>query len=330
MSYNRTFWENGITPINADNLNNLEEGVFANAEALSSVNENMSALSEEVGTKAEQTDLETVNNRVTETQGNVEEVANNVEALGTRVTALELSGGGGGGELPTGLLTVSDIKPNLEGNETDKIPSVSAVKTAIEVAKEEILEDIPSGGASTIRYNEETDVVEVLFGGEWVAWEKANMLWDGHIFDNGNVFEDFTGGYKLLNSALNYHKLTIGTELEFERTGGYGSTTPGEATVSTVNKINVTDFTKMRVTGMIYSTSTNAQGYTCTLGLSSVQGKANVCSFDAKATGDNNPGTSFDEVIDISSCNSEYYFTMYNTTNMALGGVKISSIQFYD
>ena len=216
---------------------------------------------------------------------------------------------------------IDEVDANLEEVSATHDEDIEALRLAIE--------EFSNIDSATIRYNEETDQVEVLFGGEWVAWENAHMKWDGHIFYNGNIFEDITDGYRLLNSDLNHHKLSIGAELVFERTSGYGSGTFGEATVYTTNKIDVTEFTKMRVIGTVYSSQTNNQGYVCTVGLSSIQGKANVCSFDVKATGDNNSGVAFDEIIDISSCNSEYYFTLYNT-NMALGGVKISSIQFYN
>lgn len=131
MSYERTFWENGKTPINADNLNNLEEGVSANAEALSAVSENMSALTEEIGTKAEQTDLEAVVKQVTTTQNNINTVAGEVSDLETNVDAMQTEVGtmkedviglksdvedlkaSSGGEMPTGLLYQSDVVDNL-------------------------------------------------------------------------------------------------------------------------------------------------------------------------------------------------------------------------
>ena len=179
--------------------------------------------------------------------------------------------------------------------------------------------------AGTIKYDEETDNVYVLFNGEWVKWMSAHMLWDGHIFENGNTFEDITGGYQL-DSNSSYYTLTNGNELDFARTNGYVQSI--NATVYTLNKIDVTEFSKMRVIGTVYSTSTNTMGYTCTIGLSSIIGSANVCSFNAISPGDNN-SVAIDEIIDISSCNGEYYFTMYND-GLYLGGVKISSIQFYN
>ncbi len=220
MSYERTFWENGKTPINADNLNKLEEGVSANAEALFAVNENMSALTEEVGTKAEQTDLEALGT-------DLENVENNVGTLENRVSALELSGGGGGGgELPTGLLTVSDIKPNLNGNETDKMPSVSAVKTAIEVAKEEVLENIPSGGdEATVRYvsneaDENFGWVQYLdANGTWVNWEQAVMTNYPLYMSSANE-----GGFALyqthINNGTTYSELTFADKMTLKHKRG--------------------------------------------------------------------------------------------------------------
>ena len=247
MSYERTFWENGKTPINADNLNKLEEGVSANAEALFAVNENMSALTEEVGTKAEQTDLEALGT-------DLENVENNVGTLENRVSALELSGGGGGGELPTGILTVSDIKPNLEGNETDKMPSVSAVKTAIEVAKEEVLENIPSGGdEATVRYvsneaDENFGWVQYLdANGTWVNWEQAVMTnYPLYTSDaNEGKFEAYAG--KMSGSSGNTTKaptVSFGTTMDVSfSTPNYGDNFVGCAISELVD---LSKFSKLR------------------------------------------------------------------------------------
>ena len=51
MAYNRTYWENSPsteTPINADNLNNLEEGVASNDAALSSISDTVRDIENEL------------------------------------------------------------------------------------------------------------------------------------------------------------------------------------------------------------------------------------------------------------------------------------------
>ena len=34
MAYNKTNWKNGETPLNADNMNHLEDGIFSATEAI--------------------------------------------------------------------------------------------------------------------------------------------------------------------------------------------------------------------------------------------------------------------------------------------------------
>lgn len=34
MAYNKTNWKNGETPLNADNMNHIEEGIFSATEAI--------------------------------------------------------------------------------------------------------------------------------------------------------------------------------------------------------------------------------------------------------------------------------------------------------
>lgn len=34
MPYNKTNWKNGETPLNADNMNHIEDGIFSSSEAI--------------------------------------------------------------------------------------------------------------------------------------------------------------------------------------------------------------------------------------------------------------------------------------------------------
>lgn len=49
MSYQRTTWVNGETPINADNLNNIEEGIVANEAAIAANEAAIQQIDEEIG-----------------------------------------------------------------------------------------------------------------------------------------------------------------------------------------------------------------------------------------------------------------------------------------
>ena len=185
------------------------------------------------------------------------------------------------------------------------------------------------GDYLNVRYNEEKDCLMVLFDGEWVDSVYAGAQWDGYIYNNGNTYEDITGGFELSTNGSNAYVLTIQNaqnQLQFSRSGSYATACTGVA--NTVNMINTSKFTKMRVIGTVYSGSTNSAGFGCYLGLSTAKGKANTSVFSVSASGDNNAGVAFDKIVDITSCNDEYYFTIYYDSNW-LGGVKITSIQFY-
>lgn len=47
MAYERTVWENGITPINAANLNNIEDGIVENKEEVQNLKEEVQNLNSE-------------------------------------------------------------------------------------------------------------------------------------------------------------------------------------------------------------------------------------------------------------------------------------------
>ena len=38
MSYEKTNWQNGVTPVNAQNMNHIEDGIAANDTAITQVN----------------------------------------------------------------------------------------------------------------------------------------------------------------------------------------------------------------------------------------------------------------------------------------------------
>lgn len=47
-----------------------------------------------------------------------------------------------------------------------------------------------------IRYNIETDMVQLFNGTEWVDWKIAGLIWDGILYNSGNQYLNITGGYE--------------------------------------------------------------------------------------------------------------------------------------
>lgn len=128
-------------------------------------------------------------------------------------------------------------------------------------------------------------------GGSWVSW------WDGEIYSPGDLHETITGGWETQNG----YRETVaigGTGIVFSRdTSGVSGL---DASVNTVNKINVSSYSSLIVTATWGSPSTG--GYV-RIGLTDTPGAAPT--FIAEATADS-PGEGTIS-LDISSASGEHY-----------------------
>lgn len=50
MAYKRTNWQNGVTPLSAQNMNNIEDGIQENQAAINLTNNNVANIKKEVQT----------------------------------------------------------------------------------------------------------------------------------------------------------------------------------------------------------------------------------------------------------------------------------------
>lgn len=110
------------------------------------------------------TSVETVSNQNTL---DIESAVNDISGLSTRVTALEESEVGDLSELTTRVTSLEERVTTLEGGGV---------------------------GSGNVRYNEETDMVQIYHNGEWVDWKFAGLQ-AYYIYGDGNEFADKTGGW---------------------------------------------------------------------------------------------------------------------------------------
>lgn len=144
------------------------------------------------------------------------------------------------------------IVQTLDGDETDKVPSVSAIV--------EVLKDV-----GTIRYNVETDYVQILVSGEWVDWNKVGISWDGLLYDNGS----FVVGFDRSTDDWNYSS-TRTLEDSYVSESNIAQTASGKTTITLIGTTNTIDVTKYDTMKVEY-TNNNTE-YTLELDLSSVSG----------------------------------------------------------
>lgn len=87
MSYNRTIWENNKTPLNANNMNNIEEGIAeAKEDAASAIASANNALS-----KANQA-VQQVQHMSNQANNSIADLASKIADLEKLVNAIEFNG----------------------------------------------------------------------------------------------------------------------------------------------------------------------------------------------------------------------------------------------
>lgn len=174
----------------------------------------------------------------------------------------------------------------------------------------------------TIRYNAQTDMVQLKdANGNWVDWKNGGLLWNGCLFDGGNYYEQFTGGwYEYLDEETAWN-MELSDVLTISG-GKYANKT--EAIYGTGYKIDLSKYTKIRVRGTIQATAANTYTLPCTLGLSTSTTLMDFSILTLSAP--DKKTVQFDEMIDISSYDSKYYFLIRFNTQWT-GNIKITSIQ---
>ena len=69
-----------------------------------------------------------------------------------------------------------------------------------------MINDLKSISGNNIKYNEETDMIQVIYNGEWQDVMSANMS-NLILFENGDI-SDITGGWQITASTAQYNTST--------------------------------------------------------------------------------------------------------------------------
>ncbi len=102
--------------------------------------------------------------------------------------------------------------------------------------------------SGTVRYNSETDRLEVLYNNDWVPSINANAQWDGKIYSYGNEATSVTGGWTANGYAIDDKVVSVGTKNSdnLYMVGKGGSNTRNIFGTST--PINLQKYTKLVLT----------------------------------------------------------------------------------
>ena len=155
----------------------------------------------------------------------------------------------------------------------------------------------------SVRYNAETDYVQVHNGTGWVDWLLANVQWDGYLYKFGSGFyKDFIFSGGIEENGL-WKVYAPGTEKN-------GQESQANITVVTSNKpIDVTKYSN--VTMEFSYSGNNYYGSACNLGLSSNNDANNAM---VRSIYSNNDGSNWSmgaKNVSIADLQGEYYIKFY-------------------
>lgn len=96
----------------------------------------------------------------------------------------------------------------------------------------------------TIRYNAQTDMVQLKdANGNWVDWKRGGLL-DRYLFDGGDVCEDITGGWNYVKTSGTCSN-SMSNVISISGTGVAGA--HGICKYITANVIDFTGFSKLKI-----------------------------------------------------------------------------------
>lgn len=182
-------------------------------------------------------------------------------------------------------------------------------------------------GKLNIRYNEDTDKVQLLFNGIWTDWKNGNML-KKYLYVSGNECSDLTGGY-----AVGYYsnhctgaKVTNDNYLQINISGDKQYAT--YAWVTTKKLVNTTGYTKIKAK---FYTSKSTLKATLSLSQQYVAGAqsnvTNIAYPPVVVKTDSLASTSQIEVeIDISAYQGNYYVVFGARDCIETGSIYCSEI----
>ena len=166
-------------------------------------------------------------------------------------------------------------------------------------------------GNLNMRYNPETDTIEIFYNNSWVEWRKASLLWDGIIFDNG-VKEGYSPVQFVYYYAGQSSKTGFGSEGGVSYSGseiylncGWGAST--DVACVYIGKINLNAFTKLHFKGSVYAYSSDS-GIINVIITKFNTSNTEIAKIYTK-TGTRSV-VSFDDYLDVSDLNDDYYIIL--------------------
>lgn len=177
---------------------------------------------------------------------------------------------------------------------------------------------ISTGISSSIEFNAlKKNAIQVYpvsakqyVGGSWIEVQ-AKIYQSGEwvelfvcLYNSGDQCADITGGWKVVNgggakATLDTNCITFVTAGDSER----------DASAYTKNKINVTNYSKLLVSGKVIAAADSSSDDAINFGLTTTNTKYEIKSWIAKKTiGDE--GT-FESEVDLSSISGTYYVALY-------------------
>ena len=154
-----------------------------------------------------------------------------------------------------------------------------------------------------MRYNVDTDIIQIYHNGEWKDWQTAKLKFDGTLFNNGEM-----PYYTFVNVGYS------GTTASISNTIYLNAPTNLVAAVRTNEKINLSGFSKLNVTVDSAKEETGISIHENEV--SNPQGSGILYSYKT--------GTGV-HTIDVSSLSGEYYIYLYqqNSENCTISKVEL-------
>ena len=120
MSYKKTEWVDRVTPVNAENMNHIEDGIYENSDLISLLSEEIDTLNSENDINKD--NIETLNTKVSTIETNIESLNTNVQNNTSQIETLN-------SKVATNENDIGNLKTNVQNNTSQITTLKSKVST---------------------------------------------------------------------------------------------------------------------------------------------------------------------------------------------------------
>lgn len=138
--------------------------------------------------------------------------------------------------------------------------------------------------------------------GEWVYW------WNGEIYEQGNLYEDITGGWVMRNDSGGNGTITADKVIQLRYKSGASSSQ--HSTAYTNKKIDLTKYTKLTMEVNVISVGSSSMDTSVCICNTNTAGYPITDRVAYEHTPTGSTGT-FTVELDVTSYNSEYYIAAW-------------------